>query len=351
VTRGALVAILALWGVARGAEAPAALFPVVKGGRWGFIDRTGRVIIAPRFDRAGRFSDGLAPVQEGAKLGYVDPAGRLALVPEHLPAGAIHRPFSSGLAVVKVGERYAFMDRAGKLAIPPRFELAHDFSGGYAMVCVKDGCGYIDASGRGVIAPEYMPSRPVRGGMACVTIAMGMSRERVALRPIGGAAVSGTFEGCGSLSEGLVAVRAGALWGYVDAAGRAAIPLQFDWAGDFAGGLAPVRDASGRCGYVDRSGSLAIPARFRACEPFSDGRARVDLAQDPQDSERIAFIDRTGKAVVAGVEADPPFDAAEDFADGLAAVGSGGPPHLAGAGGPLLGYVDVAGRYVWKPTR
>lgn len=351
MSRFALLAILALHGLASGAETPVVLFPVVKDGRWGFIDRTGRVVIAPRFDRAGRFSEGLAPVQEGATLGYVDASGRIALVPEYLPAGALHRPFSAGLAVVKVGDRYGFMDRAGKLAIPARFELAHDFSGGYAMVCVKEGCGYVDTGGRGVVAPEYMPSRPARGGMACVTVAMGMSRERVALRPIGGAPIAGTFEGCGSMSEGLVAVRHGGLWGYVDASGTPAIPLQFAWAGDFSDGLAPVKDANGGCGYVDRSGKLVIPARFRGCEPFSGGLARVDLAQDPQDVERVAFIDRSGKEVVVGAATSPPFDTAEDLADGLAAVGSGGPPHLAGSGGPMLGYVDAAGRYVWKPTR
>jgi hypothetical protein len=63
----------------------------------------------------------------------------------------------------------------------------------------------------------------------------------------------------------------------------------------------------------------------------------------------VAFIDREGKVVVAGAQASPPFDFAEDFQGGLAAVGKGGPPHLAGSG-TLLGYVNRAGRYVWKPA-
>jgi hypothetical protein len=151
------------------------------------------------------------------------------------------------------------------------------------------------------------------------------------------------------MSEGLVSVRFGGKWGYVDGRGQVVIQRRFDGAGDFAGGLAPVTLEGGRCGYIEKTGRLAIPARFRACQSFSDGRARVDLAEDPTDSEQVAFIDREGKTVVAGAQASPPFDSAEDFKDGLAAVGAGGPPHMAGSG-TLLGYVDRTGRYVWKPT-
>src|SRR5437867_3546689 len=32
------------------------LFPVVKDGKWGLVNRTGRVVVAPRFDELGRQS-------------------------------------------------------------------------------------------------------------------------------------------------------------------------------------------------------------------------------------------------------------------------------------------------------
>jgi hypothetical protein len=150
------------------------------------------------------------------------------------------------------------------------------------------------------------------------------------------------------MSEGLVAVRFAGTWGYVDVRGQVAIARTFDKAGDFAGGLAPVTLGEGRCGYIDKSGKLAIAARYRSCRRFSDGLARVDLAEDPNDSEQVAFIDRDGRSVVVGALATPPFDSAEDFENGLAAVGAGGPPHMAGSG-TSLGYLNRTGAYVWKP--
>jgi hypothetical protein len=328
---------------------PSALFPILRDGKWGYIDRSGQVAIPPRFERAAPFTEGLAAVQEGELFEYVDEAGKVALVPTYLPAGVLHRPFSSGLAAVRVGALYGYMDRKGRLAIPGRYTLAEDFTNGYAMACDAAACGYIEPTGRGAVGYGFMRSVPVQEGVACITLAMGMGHQRVELRRVDGSPIPGQWEGCGSMSDGLIAIRFRGKWGYVDGRGQPAIQLQYDNAGDFAGGLAPVTVEGGRCGYIDKSGRLAIAARFRACHRFSEGLARVDLAEDPTDSEQVAFIDREGRPVVIGAQATPHFDYAEDFEKGLAAVGTGGPPHMAGSG-TLLGYVNRAGRYVWKPT-
>lgn len=341
-----VVAALAL---ASAPHADAPLFRVRVDGKWGYIDASGRVVIAPRFDRADPFSEGLAAVQEGEVLGYVDATGRMVLVPAQAPAGTLHRRFSEGLAAVRVGDRHGYVDRTGALVLPAVYTAAGDFSSGVAMVCADAGCGYVDRTGRGVVAPEYMGSAPAREGWVCASEAAMMGRQRVVLRRLSGGGVPGTFDGCGAMSEGLVAVKAGGRWGYLDAEGRGAIPPRLEWAGDFREGLAPARDESGRCGYLDPSGAFALPPRWRACGPFSGGRARVDLATADEEAERIAFVDRAGRVVVEGARASPPFDAADDFRDGLAAVGAGGDPAHAGSG-VRLGYVDASGRWIWKPA-
>ena len=74
------------------------LFPVVVGGRWGFVNQSGETVINPQFDRAEVFAEGLAPVKMG-RWGYVDPAGKVAINPQFDRADQ----FSEGLAAVKLG--------------------------------------------------------------------------------------------------------------------------------------------------------------------------------------------------------------------------------------------------------
>lgn len=52
------------------------LFAVIQGGKCGYIDKTGKIIINPQFDMAMSFSEGLAIVRIGDKYGYIDKTGK-----------------------------------------------------------------------------------------------------------------------------------------------------------------------------------------------------------------------------------------------------------------------------------
>jgi len=51
-------------------------------GLWGYIDRQGQWVIAPQFDAAYSFSDGLAGVNLGGKRGFLAPDGSFAVAPQ-----------------------------------------------------------------------------------------------------------------------------------------------------------------------------------------------------------------------------------------------------------------------------
>src|SRR5262245_30357004 len=124
---------------------PAALFPILKGSRWGFIDRSGRVVIPPRFesivaaesdgeDRSARGGRGkpdelfmarsvepettaIVAVKSRGKWGFADRQGRL-LTPRFDQVGV----FSEGLAPVRQGALWGFVGTSGTLDVPLRFE-------------------------------------------------------------------------------------------------------------------------------------------------------------------------------------------------------------------------------------
>lgn len=56
--------------------------PVKVGGNWGYIDKTGKIIINLQFDGAWSFSEGLALVEIGKRQGYIDKTGKFIINPQ-----------------------------------------------------------------------------------------------------------------------------------------------------------------------------------------------------------------------------------------------------------------------------
>ena len=95
-----LLLLLPLLRTPSSAQDSSALRPVEKGGRWGYVTRSGKCGIPFRYEWAGDFSDGLAPVQINGKCGFINATGKTVIPYIYESASA----FSDGLAdVVKDG--------------------------------------------------------------------------------------------------------------------------------------------------------------------------------------------------------------------------------------------------------
>jgi hypothetical protein len=66
------------------------------GGKWGFIDQTGTVMIAPQFEGVSSFRGGVAEIASGRKIGYLNGAGDVVVAPS-LEYGS---EFTNGAALV-----------------------------------------------------------------------------------------------------------------------------------------------------------------------------------------------------------------------------------------------------------
>lgn len=174
---------------------------LVEGHNWGLIDRTGKLVVEPQFYAVGDWSEGMAPVTKGrwilmrtpdgesvpdiknAKTGFIDQTGRVVVPPRYEAVG----PYSEGLASVAVGTGFnikcGFIDKSGRVVIKPRFDCAEayrgddlsqglyeeTFSEGLSCVMMRDGLGYIDKSGRVVIKPQFGEAKPFSQGLASVS--------------------------------------------------------------------------------------------------------------------------------------------------------------------------------------
>ncbi|MFD2328862.1 WG repeat-containing protein [Cohnella sp. GCM10020058] len=138
------------------------LAKVVKDDKTYYIDHTGRTVIPPIAGslHTGSFSEGLAPVSKWVKVGgksvertgYIDRTGKFAIAPQFETATA----FSEGLAIAVQNGKTGYIDRQGKWVIKPTYApgWTGDFHEGYARVMVQENGGYrsflIDKTGKAV---------------------------------------------------------------------------------------------------------------------------------------------------------------------------------------------------------
>lgn len=116
-----------------------------------------QTILEPRFKDAGEFCHGLAYAQVFSKYGYINKFGKFVITPEFDKAGNFTE---DGLA--KVGQRnddfevyYGFINRDGKKIVPFTYTDANDFCDGMAAVKVHHKWGFINKEGKVVIEMAY----------------------------------------------------------------------------------------------------------------------------------------------------------------------------------------------------
>lgn len=119
------------------------LAPVKTGGRWGYIDKTGRAAIAPAYEEAKQFNEGLAAVKSGGKWGYIDAAGKTAVEFRFDDA----QSFSEDVAAVVSDNAWCYVDKKGVKIINARAEEAAPFFDGMAVVKIAGSWCYIDKNG------------------------------------------------------------------------------------------------------------------------------------------------------------------------------------------------------------
>jgi len=253
------------------------------GVKCGYVDHAGKLAMPVWFDAAHEFSEGLAAAGKPETLGYIDRSGKHVIRPRFLWAG----PFSSGVARVIEGGpcnfagygpcafanpsvlgfpryragwdqryprcTYTFINRRGERLINRHFQDALDFSEGLAAVGDGKQWGFIDKSG--VV--------------------------RIPLQ----------FDDVGPFSEGLARFRRGRDWGYLDTSGRVVIEARFEVAEDFSEGAAVVGHRNGGMWFIDRSGKRLFNRGYRTAGGFRFGLAHV------ANGAEHAYIDRSGRTV------------------------------------------------------
>lgn len=292
----------------------------------------------------GLFSEGLTPVEKDSKWGYINEKGEMVIHPKFDSAMS----FSEGLAQVRQDGKMNFIDKKGNVVFDTQFRSVDFFSEGLACVENDEGkCGYIDLKGNYIIDPKFVSAMPFINGVAPVSSMVQtddddkaslkwgiIDKEGKELVPIRyddiycGADGEDVCLEDGYFSDGLLAVKSGDEWGYINEKGNMVIAPQFDEALAFSDGMAIVLQGK-KWGYINLEGEYVIQPTFKSAFRFSEGLACVE-----NDDGKWGYVDLKGNYVIS-----PQFVYAGAFVDGVAVVNS---EHK-------YGIINEKGNYVTQP--
>jgi hypothetical protein len=141
---------------------------VLFAGIYGFIDRTGKLIIKPQFEAVEPFQGGRAQIVLGGKTGYINHHGDIVIE----PIFDYGRSFHEGRALVTLDGKPVYIDEAGNVKIELQgMDKGQDFSEGLAAVSIDGQYGYVDVQGNFVIPPQFTEATDFKDGLAVVQTA------------------------------------------------------------------------------------------------------------------------------------------------------------------------------------
>ena len=132
------------------------------------------------------------------------------------------------------------------------------------------------------------------------------------------------FDDVGNSSEGMISIRRGKLFGFVNSDGKIIVEPKFLAVDSFSEGLAAVAEktSSGtKLGFIDKTGKIVIPARFPLSKfdiisghlpfgsRFTGGLSMIQVG------EKFGYLKHSADWLIK-----PRFDQAHPFSDGRAAV-------------------------------
>ncbi len=233
------------------------------GDKWGYINTSGKVVIAAKYDDASDFNGGFANAKIGDKFVVLNTKG------DEIPVDgdAIDvRDFSGGLAPFRASnKKFGFIGTDGKIAVKALYESVGYFSDGLAWA--KDGelLGYINNKGEWIIKPQFTSGKEF------------------------------------DKTSGMARVKNGEKWCYVNKSGEMMYMTDTDTWGDFSEGLANGKKGDKR-GFFDKKGTWVIQPQFDGVRDFKNGYAAAKMG------DKWGLIDKQGKWVL-----QPQYDGIKDM--------------------------------------
>lgn len=296
-------------------------------GKFGYINKSGEIVINPVYDYAEPFRESLALVKLNDKLFFINTKGEKVISVNYQYVSS----FNEGLALFKENNLYGYINQKGEVAIQPTYRIAFPFSDGLARVVIGDSnlYGYINKKNEIIIKSQFNYSDDFYNGLAIIVIdeKYGFINQKgdIIIKP------QFQFAQAFILQKNKTVIKLNDKYGYIDNKGNIIIEPQFDIARAFTKDDIARVLIGDKWGYINSKGKIIINPQYDDAKAFHRGKASVLI------NNKYGFIDDQGKLII-----QPQFYYTEGFGD------EDQPVDLALVYGEKYGYIDLNGDYVWS---
>ncbi|WP_020530614.1 WG repeat-containing protein [Flexithrix dorotheae] len=200
---------------------------VEKGGKLAMADGKGNLITKYKFKEIKPFSDGLALVRLDDKdrskqlYGYINKKGEEVIAPKFKLA----KDFGDGKAAVLQRSTWGYIDKSGKMIIPQQYKSAGAFSGGYAIVNENQ---IIDKTGK--VVGSFTLNGKVEKGFSNERAIVSSTTGSFHIKPDGSPAYFNKYDEVTEFYGAIAFVKKGEVWELTRKAGEQEITIRFNLA-------------------------------------------------------------------------------------------------------------------------
>ena len=286
---------------------------VKKGGKFSFIDRNGKRIVPLIYDNLSKFSNGISTFTINGRNGKIDSSGKQLSFMDYDWVGVEN----DGFRPVRKDGKWSFINRFGDLIAPLKYNAVERFINGKAIVRYWGRYGLIDTNGNEIVKPTKQSKKELE---------LQVSPSSDTRDSVSGGQISKFnfgYDEIGTYSEGLIVVRKGNKYGFVDArSNKLVIPCRYDLAYPFFGGRSIVKQ-NGKYGVISKDGSIIEAFRFGSFDEAL-GRARFDNSGSQKSSGQHPFKPYTPPSSNSGVKSySLGYDEIGTYSEGLIVVRKG----------------------------
>ena len=318
------------------------LFSVRKNGRFGYVNKSGDIVVDIRYDNATAFSEGLGCLNEGELTHVIDHTGKILFSMKDIEPVSC---FCNQYLVASRDNKYGIINRLGEVVVDFTFDLiSGDIYHEMTNAVADNNFGLLHTNGDwiskfewGIIAEWQSDSQITsvedrntklvhlinRDGkyVSDRSFAQGWSHScgvlPVEFMPAdgggvglvdstGAAVVNGLFQSCNShATNGTIAVEGSGKWGVIDTSGNWLCPPKYAYireeycglrATNFGGVWVGRILQGGQWGYITSIGEVAIEPQYRWVLNFADDVAAVHAGGLGKDGVSY-LIDKRGRII------------------------------------------------------